>query len=241
MSHLSTVEIGWSPAERHRLRQAPLLAGLAAPTAERLLAGAERLGIVRPTILVAPDVPSGALFILIAGEVRLLSGGVLLDLVAPGQSFGEGGAIGLTAQSITAQAQPGSVIARLPGRTVQAAIAADGGFALALMRALAEWCESHRRDIHELRSLSPSERLARFLVRMSGAPGQNGQRLPMRKRALAQRLGMTPESLARAITRLAEHGVKRTGENRIAITDREALCRFAGLPQGPTALCAQAA
>jgi len=231
MSHLAPVTIGWSATERQTLVRSPLLADLKASTVDLLLAHAERLGIVRPTLLFNPDSPPQALHILIKGDVRLLGpDGLFLDLVQPGQSFGETAVLGAHALALAAQAQPGAVIARLPRAVVLEAIERDCGLALALMRALAAWCESHRQDIHDLRRLSPSERLARFLVRTSHAPGRQGQRLPMRKRALAERLGMTPESLARAITRLAEHGVKRTGENRIAITDRAALCRYAGLP-----------
>ena len=97
--------------------------------------------------------------------------------------------------------------------------------ALLLLGGLATWQGRMVREIAELKSKSPVQRLASFLVALAGNGDSNAQvRLPLTKTELASRIGITPESLSRALARLKAVGVDSLGRN-VIITDMAALRR----------------
>jgi CRP-like cAMP-binding protein len=218
-------------SDRHRLRSAPLL-GHMDETAFSHLAQQARLICVGwdATLYERGDKVEG-LYVLLEGEVRLTGeGNVLFDVVLPVQSFGEPVMLGTQPSPFTARVCRGAHLAWLPKAAIEAAMAEDSGFVLRILDRLASWCQSHIQEIHELRCLNPGERLARYLLSQRQESPSGILRLPTSKKVLAQRLGMTPESLARALTRLAAHGVARGTDDAIRITDEAALRRFAKLP-----------
>ncbi|MBN1477631.1 Crp/Fnr family transcriptional regulator [Candidatus Sumerlaeota bacterium] len=74
-------------------------------------------------------------------------------------------------------------------------------------------------------------RLARWLILDLAGEAKHGttHELPMSKRNLAALLGATPETLSRALRRLAEEGVIRIGGKRITLLDPERLNEIAEL------------
>jgi CRP/FNR family transcriptional activator FtrB len=82
-------------------------------------------------------------------------------------------------------------------------------------------------QISELKMKSTAQRLAGFLLGLT--PKESGAatvRFPYDKRLAAEALGMTAESLSRALARLAAVGVESRAENLVAIVDIEALRDF---------------
>ncbi len=81
-------------------------------------------------------------------------------------------------------------------------------------------------QVEQLQTRSAAQRLADFLL--GSCPVQDGSAvvtLPYDKSLIASRLGMKPESLSRALSRLRELGVNSDG-NRVVIPDVAALTDF---------------
>jgi CRP/FNR family transcriptional activator FtrB len=82
-------------------------------------------------------------------------------------------------------------------------------------------------QIAALKLKSTAQRLAGFLLGLTAqTEGPAVLRFPYDKRLAAESLGMTAESLSRALIRLAELGVESRAENLVAITDLAVLRAF---------------
>lgn len=87
------------------------------------------------------------------------------------------------------------------------------------------------RQIAELKLKTTAQRLGGFLLSLvddqAAARGGKVQvRFPYDKRIVAEKLGMKPESLSRALGRLASIGVKSLPDNSVILGDVERLRRF---------------
>ena len=100
---------------------------------------------------------------------------------------------------------------------------------LTLLSGLSRWQTRLVHEISELKSKSPSQRLATFLLALAakevGSGNSERVRLPLTKSVLASRIGIAPESLSRALNRLKAVGVETHGRE-VEITDIEALRRL---------------
>ena len=82
------------------------------------------------------------------------------------------------------------------------------------------------RHLKDLKLRSGPKRVAAFLLRLVDETGRQGfADLPIPKGTLASRLGLTPETLSRALHTLADHGLTMRG-SRVILSDRERLVRF---------------
>lgn len=102
-----------------------------------------------------------------------------------------------------------------------------------LARAVVDMQARHWRllieQIKDLKLRHAPERLAQWLLREAEAQGSAVIRIEAPKRVVARRLGMSPESLSRAIAALEEAGAIRADRQAIAVIGRAALERAAGL------------
>jgi len=84
------------------------------------------------------------------------------------------------------------------------------------------------RHLLDLKCRNAAERLAAFLLRLvDGGPLPDSAVLPIPKRDLAARVGVTPETLSRLLQTLAGHGLFVRG-SRILVRDREQIEAFCG-------------
>ncbi len=83
------------------------------------------------------------------------------------------------------------------------------------------------RQIAELKLKTTAQRLGGFLLSLtSQGKGQAHVRFPYDKRVVAEKLGMKPESLSRALVRLSGIGIHSRPDNSVIIDDIERLRRF---------------
>jgi len=81
--------------------------------------------------------------------------------------------------------------------------------------------------ISDLKMKSTAQRLAGFLLGLtSNSEGPAIVRFPYDKRLAADNLGMTAETLSRALQRLANLGVESRADNLVAIADLGVLREF---------------
>lgn len=80
-------------------------------------------------------------------------------------------------------------------------------------------------DPEDYRMRDPRERVARFLLDGSAATarGDSAIKFPAPRHVVAPRLGMTPESLSRAMRDMAEAGLIEVGRCAVRVLDRQRL------------------
>jgi CRP/FNR family transcriptional regulator, transcriptional activator FtrB len=89
------------------------------------------------------------------------------------------------------------------------AIARDHGLCLAVLACQAAQFRRQMRQGKAIRLRSADERIGCYLVRLAEkSPGQAAIRLPHEKRLVASQLGITRETLSRALPLMARHGLR---------------------------------
>ncbi|CDK97485.1 putative cAMP-binding protein [Magnetospirillum gryphiswaldense MSR-1 v2] len=83
------------------------------------------------------------------------------------------------------------------------------------------------RQIAELKLKTTAQRLGSFLLSLADADeGRAEVRFPYDKKLVADELGMKPESLSRALAKLAKLGVSSKADNLVVINDLDGLREF---------------
>lgn len=121
-----------------------------------------------------------------------------------------------------------SRILMLPALDLRDAIRREPVLGLAVMDELAGSYRTMVRQAKNMKLRTARERLAAWIVNQAHREGQvNSFMLPVEKRELAPYLGMTPESLSRALGALRQDGMVMDGA-RVIITDWQLLSQVAG-------------
>jgi CRP-like cAMP-binding protein len=111
---------------------------------------------------------------------------------------------------------------------MRSALSQSTVFATNLMKAISGQWRMAVRNILDLNCRSAAQRLGAFLLRIADLQGGSGTAvLPIPKRHLAVRLGMTAETLSRMLQVVANHGLYLRGRT-IIVRDRAAIQEFCG-------------
>ncbi len=210
--------------------RALLLANLPADVRAGLLARADTLTLPTGGLLFREGEPATAAFIVVSGMVKLSTNSAdgveaVIGLYEPGESLAE-------ALSLTGAPFPVDAVALRPARVLSVPHAAIRDTLLSDPEAMIGLLAATFRHLHQLlwqvRSLKTrqgTERLALFLLEQAEKAGGPVFPLPCEKIVLAGYLGMTPESLSRALRALRAHGASVDG-TLVSMTDPKALQRF---------------
>lgn len=124
---------------------------------------------------------------------------------------------------MSARTLEASRVLLIPASDLRAAFRSDPEFAVSIVGELAGAFRSMTRHAKNLKLRSSRERIGCYLLKQSLlAGGADRFVLQVEKRRVASYLGMTPESLSRALKGLEADGVKIKGQT-VTITDRERL------------------
>lgn len=111
---------------------------------------------------------------------------------------------------------------------VRAALADSPQLAFNLLRVTSGQWRMAVRNILDLTARTAAQRLGGFLLRLADLQeGDPSPVLPIRKRYLAARLGIAPETLSRTLQTIAEHGLHLRGRS-IVVRDRARIEEFCG-------------
>lgn len=214
-----------------QLQFAPLFTGLLEKDVRGLLEGAEVLTLGHEHDLYREGQPVDRFFVVLDGHVEL---SVLVDgrksvvevarrptVLGDAAMFGPGHYI-MTARILTQArllAIPAEIFcSRLEGRM---------DIILHMLTTMSLRLRMLVRQIAELKLKTTAQRLGSFLLTMVEVEaGRVELRFPYDKRLVADQLGMKPESLSRALGKLARVGVESLPENLVVIADVERLRAF---------------
>ncbi|AUH64258.1 helix-turn-helix domain-containing protein [Paracoccus zhejiangensis] len=175
------------------------------------------------------------LHVLVEGSIELFSEWQGRDstmaILRPVSSFILAACIRDAPHLMSARTLEASRVVLIPSADLRAAFRRDADFAVDVVEELARCYRSMVRHTKSLKLRSARERLAAYLLKLSVRNGNAaGFALPYEKRLIASYLGITPESLSRALKALAAEGVHVQG-TRVTLTDRDRLAALAGLDE----------
>ena len=218
----------------------PLLSAAGPETRAGLLAHASVVAVPRGTTILAQDTPADRLLILLQGSVGLSTaeeGGAatMVEIIAAGDALSIAAVLLQVPHPVSAMALAPCRLLTIPAEEFRAATAADAALSRAAMEQMARQWRLLVDQVVDLKTRDATQRAARFLLHR--LPAQRGAvEIPEPRGAIAAKLGMTPESLSRALHGLEAAGLLRLHGRRVDVPDRAALQRVsaqrAGASQG---------
>lgn len=129
---------------------------------------------------------------------------------------------------VSARALTNTTILTLEGHAVESALAQSFILSLNLMKAVSGQWRMVVRTVLDLNCRTAAQRVGAFLLRLSDLQSEAVEPiLPIAKRHLAVRLGISPETLSRMLQTVTDHGLHLRGRT-IVIRDRAAIEEFCG-------------
>jgi CRP/FNR family cyclic AMP-dependent transcriptional regulator len=210
------------------LRGVPLFAHLGVEELEPLAAAARERPYPRNSVIVFADDPGDALFVVAAGQVKVVLGGedgreVILAVLGPGDFFGELALIDDQPRSAHVIAMEDARLLVLRRDDFQRALEAYPRIALGMLRALARRLRRADDAIGALVLLDVVGRVARVLLDLA-EDGPDGLAVPRVTHAtMAQMIGSSRETVSRTISQLTDRGLIQVTRKGIRISDATAL------------------
>jgi len=224
-------------AEEEMVHNAPIFSDIGADDVQALLETAYVSNHAEGELLFSRGDPADRFFLVLSGRVNLFAlteGGdqSILEVIEKGQSFAEAAIFASQRFPINAECQPGTRLLEIPAQPFLARLAERRGLSAKLLGSLARWQRRMLAEIAELKGRSPVQRLGLFLLAQLRAAEMDENNsaaltLPVTKVQLASRIGITPESLSRALARLRPLGVSSSGRD-FTIADPRKLRQFCG-------------
>lgn len=132
----------------------------------------------------------------------------VVGVLTRGQSFGEPVALRHAAYPVSAEASTACRLISVPASALLALLQSRPEAAISILASTFLHLQGLVEQIEQLKARSGAQRVAEFLLELCPEGAESAAvTLPYDKVLIAGRLGMKPESLSRAFTRLREHGV----------------------------------
>ncbi len=179
------------------------------------------------------DMPT-ELFLLLEGRVSLISQRAdgeqaVLDIIAEGDACPLANVVLAQALTYSGEALTAVKALAIPVSAFRQLLREEADLSQLVMRQLAQEWSVMADQNRALKLQNTNQRLAHFLLQHTDADdGAVEIRLLDERRLLARRLGMTPESLSRAIANLGQCGVE-FAQQRVLIRNVDRLRQFCGL------------
>jgi CRP/FNR family cyclic AMP-dependent transcriptional regulator len=211
-----------------------LFAGLAEDQLATLADAAHTRRLARGQILFSEGEPSDHLFLVRSGRLRVFLASprgeeLTLAVVGPGQTFGELSVLDRQPRSASVDALETSELVAIAGDDVRALLETNPQALRAVALGLAASMRRLNGTAADLVFLDLPRRLAKLLLAESklGADGTIQSQLGMSQSGVAARLGVTRQSLNRALSGLAQRGWITLEGTLVQLDDVPALMRFA--------------
>lgn len=215
------------------LARFPAFDGLPPAEREQLAAAVREWRLLKGEIVFEKGDPPSGLYLVVEGVIKETcqspeGAEKIIELVEPGQSFGEAALFVDEPYPYAAVALTDVRLLHLDRESVHDLVLRRPDFAAPMMRVLAARVLALMRDVESYTVLNPIQRVATYLV--GRCDGEAGNRpsivLPAPKQAIASRLGMTPEALSRILRDLSEAGLIVVRGSRIDVRDLDRLETF---------------
>jgi CRP/FNR family transcriptional regulator, dissimilatory nitrate respiration regulator len=219
------------------LANLPLFKAMDADELDRVAAGTREVHAARGEVLFRKGDPCEGFHLVIFGQIKLAfnapSGAEkVVELMGPGQSFGEAVMFTERPYVVYAQALADSMLLHVAKAVVFEEIERNPEFARKMIGGLSRRLHGLVSDLESYTLHSGTQRVIGYLLRdepeREGRDGPVSVALPTSKTIIASRLNLTPEHFSRVLHDLSEAGFIRVEGRSITILDIEQLRRFEG-------------
>lgn len=214
------------------LGELPLFEQLASERIERIAPRVRKRHLSRTEVVFHKgDQPQG-LFVVIHGHVKLAllstaGNEKVVELVGPGQCFGEVALLTGASHSFLAQAVRDVVLLFIPKDVVFELLEHVPEFARCMLTSLAGRMQTLLQDVETYTQLTSSRRVVGYLHQLCQDTEHEGDSvaitLPTSKQIVASRLNVTPETLSRILHELTEAKLIAVQGRQIHVASRERL------------------
>jgi CRP-like cAMP-binding protein len=218
------------------LRNLPLFKELTAEELDRIASGSREIHAPRGEILFHRGDPCQGFHVIVFGQVKLAFTSVsgaekVLELMGPGQSFGEAVMFVEQPYPVYAQALSDTLLLQISKSIVFDGIERDPHFARRIIAGLSRRLHHLVVDLEDHTLRSASQRVIGYLLRE--VPADNGHApvpvsLPYSKAVLASRLNLTPQHFSRILHDLAAARLIQVEGRSILILDTDGLRAYEG-------------
>jgi len=219
------------------LRNLPLFRELAEAEIDRVAAGTRELRLQRSDILFQKGDPAHGFHVVVYGQVKLLfitpqGDEKVIEIMGPGQSFGEAVMFMDKPYPVTAQALVDSMLLHVAREVVFEEIDRDPKFAHRMIAGLSMRLHHLISDVEAYSLRSATQRVIGYLLRPDhehdDSGGQTQVTLPASKSVIASRLNITPEHFSRILHEMTEAQLIEVAGRSVIILDMEKLSSFEG-------------
>jgi CRP/FNR family transcriptional regulator, dissimilatory nitrate respiration regulator len=214
------------------LGNVPLFRELGPEEIDRIAVQSKSLHLDRSTVLFQRGQPSEGFYVVIYGQVKLsfiskAGDEKVVDLLGPGQSFGEAVMFMEKPHVVTAQTLADSMLLYVSKAAVFDELERDPRFARRMIAGLSQRLHYLMEDLEGYSMHSGIQRVIGFLLRdeVEGSDQTSGFEvtLPAAKGVIASRLNLTQEHFSRILHELVEKGLIEVRGRTIAILDIQKL------------------
>ncbi|TAN56019.1 MAG: cyclic nucleotide-binding domain-containing protein [Magnetospirillum sp.] len=214
-----------------QLQFAPLFTGVVEKDIRDLLEDAEVLSLPHEHELYREGQPVDRFFVVLDGHVELSldSGGrkSVVEVARRSAVLGDAAMFGSGRYIMSARVLTQASLLAIPAAAFRARLEGRMDIMLHMLTTMSLRLRMLVRQIAELKLKTTAQRLGSFLLTMVEAEdGRAELRFPYDKRLVADQLGMKPESLSRALGKLARQGVESLPDNLVVIADVARLRAF---------------
>jgi CRP-like cAMP-binding protein len=213
------------------LRKTPLFGSISQGAVEQIVGGHAARAYERGTVLFRQGETADCFYVVLEGWVKIYRTSVageetVVNVFNHGETFAEaatfmGGRYPVAAECVTL-----CRLQRIDSARFRRCIHGDPDLALAMLASASQHLKALVVQIEQMKRMNVDQRLADFLIGL--CPAREGRftvPLPFEKLLIANRLGIAPESLSRALARLRAVGVT-VDRSDIRIEDVGRLVRF---------------
>jgi CRP-like cAMP-binding protein len=214
------------------LANIPLFKEMQQEEIDRIAANTSEIHVVRGDVLFRKGDPCAGFHVVVYGQIKLAftsPSGMekVVEIIMPGQSFGEAIMFMETPYVVYAQALADSMLLHITKSAVFDELERDPKFARRMVAGLSRRLHGLISDLESYSLHSGSQRVIGFLLRSEPESDARGEQLsvelPTRKSIIASRLNLTPEHFSRILHDLAEDGLIKVEGRSIVILDIERL------------------
>jgi CRP-like cAMP-binding protein len=219
------------------LRNLPLFRELAPEEIDRVSVGTRELRVQRGDILFQKGDPTRGFYIVVYGQVKLLfvtpnGDEKVIEIMGPGQSFGEALMFMEKPYIVTAHALADSMLLHVSKEVVFEEIDRDPKFARRMIAGLSRRLHHLISDVESYSLRSATQRVIGYLLQPDHdddeAHGRTMVTLPAAKSVIASRLNITPEHFSRILHELTEAQLIEVTGRTMRILEIEKLRTYDG-------------
>jgi CRP/FNR family transcriptional regulator, dissimilatory nitrate respiration regulator len=220
------------------LANLPMFREMSPDEIERIARGTVQLNLPRGQMLFQKGDPCSGIHVVIFGQVKLAftspqGSEKVVEIIGPGQSFGEALMFMDKAYILFAQALADSLLLHISKRTVFEELERDPKFARKMIAGLSRRLHGLISDVEAYSLRSGAQRVIGYLLR-DDRDATGGTMLevilPTSKGTIASRLNLTPEHFSRILHELTEAGLIRVDGRTVHILDIARLSDY-GVPE----------